>query len=141
MAPCSALMVPAPLRFRQVRPYRLQRLAELTHSWSDRLGRPHPPAGFPLRDAQGGGEQLPGRPVAQLTGQVLLVGGVDQGVVDQRQPVPGLLKGMQIVHQLNPVDLIRRPVVSRFDQTIEDGSECIEGNTKRRRGDRTAFLA
>ena len=87
--------LPVPLRRRQMRPHRRQRLTGHRHPPGQRLRRPDPPARLPDREPQRRRQRPRQAGMAQLTSQVPPLRRPDRLVVGQRQPVPEPLEALQ----------------------------------------------
>ena len=121
MSTCSGDTLPVPLRRRQMRPHRPQRLPGHAHplrgsASAARTRRAASAGGDPQHPRQQQGQVR----LAQLPGEVSPTGRKPYRLmIDQRQPVPEPLEPEEEPDQAGAVELVQRSVLDQLQQMLE----------------------
>jgi hypothetical protein len=116
----------------EVRAQHRQRLTQRGGPRPHRGRRVDPAGRFRPRDRQCRGQHPPHRPLTQAGRQVPPLHVGDQPVVDQRQPVAGLLEGLQHPDQTRIVQCFQAVIGDDLDQVVDAGRQRVQGVLDRR---------
>ena len=118
---------PGLLRRRQMRPERGQGLAEHAGPLTHRRRGPDPPGCFTRGQPEHTHQHPDHRRLGQRLRQVPRLGVADQGMVDERDPVPGLLQVLHHRNQLRIIEAAQSTFGERFEQVIDTRRDLVHG--------------
>ena len=119
--------LPVLLRRRQMGPDRGQGLAEHAGPLTQSGRGPDPPGCFPRGQSEHAHQHPDHRRLGQRVRQVPRLSVTDQGMVDQRDPVPGLLDVLHHTDKPVLIECVQAGVGQHFEQMIQAGRELACG--------------
>ncbi len=123
--------VPGPLRRRQLRTQRGQRLAGHAVSVPDRRLGPDPSGRLPRGESQRRHQRPDQVPVGQHVGQVAPLRVGDQRMIGHRQPVPDPFEVLRERDELAGVQVVKTAVLGDLDEVVDRETDLFQGQSCR----------